>query len=98
MYQKIPPIILSNITDKPKSTSEDNKISRKSILLQCSTSFEYQRISYGTIKEVYTATQKITNQNEVSIQDVIIIINSLYIMLHFIISHISEIEKIDFIK
>lgn len=73
MYQ-ILPVYLSNITDKSESTSEDNKSSRKSIFLQCSdTPIEFQRISYDTIKEIYNATQKVTNQNDVAMQDVIII-------------------------
>lgn len=72
VYQKIPPIILkTDFTDELKSISSgDNKKTRRSILLQCSTPYEYQNISFDKIKEVYMAT--LLNQNEVTVQNVIL--------------------------
>lgn len=74
VYTKTPTIVLkTDFTEKPTvQTSENKTNSRRSILLQSSQPYSYQKISLNGIKEIYKAT--LPKQDNYSVLEVIITI------------------------
>lgn len=89
VYKKSTPIIFNTeFNDKPKSiTSEYNKKNRKSVSISCSNKpcYNYQTMSYNSIKEVYKATLLQENQIDISDVSMLILINVIYFYCYYTI-------------